>query len=437
MKKRQVLASIFCSVIALSTLFLTVSCQESEILTGSGSLEIVIPGYNDGSKSIMPSTDDLTVTYIQISGYLNTDTSKTLTAQNFAVSDPITLSGLSVGTWTISVTGYNGDPSDGGVALTAAAVDADVSIQSGAKTSATFKLVYLTGGTGTAQIEVTWPKENSTIGTVLIGFSSGGSDFGDKQTSTFVTSTTDSDFYSATNTFVGLPVGDYDLLLMLYNNSGTSMTFPMIDTVNIFNGLTSNVGSIDLQAAWLPIAAAPTFVVGDETFDGDETPDSIYRNVTVSTTTPGAYIYYTLDGTDPNGGSSCIISSDIVIVNTPVTIIKAFTACNEYMDSAVVSSGEIAVSGVETGTFDVTEPDLISNIVVSQTDATTTFTVSYDETGSSTATIRWYLDGVVQTDTDDNETIDLSGLAAGDYRLLVKITKGTRVFSGTLLFTIE
>jgi hypothetical protein len=221
----------------------------------------------------------------------------------------------------------------------------------------------------------------------------------------------------------------------------------MVDTVNIFSDLVSDQGSIDLVAADLPIAAEPTFSVATDT--GDPT-----RDVTITTTATGATIYYTTDGTDPTSASSkiapvssAVVPSGTVSLSSSVTTIKAFSAVTQYMDSAVVTSGEITVSGAETG-ITYTEPGIISGISISRdTTDTTLFTASYTETGDEAKTIRWYLDTYSITDdlgdstclddTDDDDSVTIPALTLGRNQLVVRITKGDRVYSGTLRFTEE
>jgi hypothetical protein len=425
-------------MIVLLPLFLTISCQEAAVSDSSVSLEIVIPGLNDGSKSILPTAEALDIKYIQINGHLNgADPANNLTAQNFAVPGTIALSGLSVGTWTISVTGYNGDPADGGVALTEAVENTNVSISSGATTSATFHLAYLTEGKGTAQIQVTWPKENSTIAKVTSTLSKDGSALTPVDTTVF---TEDDAFYSATGILNDVAVGDYDLLLVLTNTSGTTIRFPMIDTVNIFSGLISDEGPIALNATYVPIAAVPEFYnLSDDLSTSEVAMDSRYVMMKSATTSPlhEVTFHYTLDGSDPHlSGSLECGEGDNIEISGPVTVIKAFTTCNQYMDSAVVNSKEITIAKLDPDTIVLTDPDFISDIVITM-DTDNVFTVSYTATGAAVESIEWYLDGSLLPDTDNDNTLDLSGWLGGNYRLLVKLINGSRVFSGTYTFTVD
>ncbi|NBK23480.1 MAG: hypothetical protein EOM68_15800, partial [Spirochaetia bacterium] len=113
------LVLLFCLVLVLA------SCSEASI-TG----DLVIDFGSEGSRSIQP--ENLRVTWIRVTGSLNSNPEVTLTATDCELGSPITIPGLSVGVWTINVVGYAQIPSAvGAVPLTAMATDANVIIRSG------------------------------------------------------------------------------------------------------------------------------------------------------------------------------------------------------------------------------------------------------------------------------------------------------------------
>ena len=390
-----------------------VSCQEADQRTGS----LAIDFSNQESKSIMPSNTRISV--IKITG---TSSAQTLEEQYFLTGSAITIKGLSVGVWELTVTGYNGTSTDApGTLMTSPAVQ-NVTIVSGKTTSAVFVLHYLTktdanAKTGSAAITITWPDANSTIVSVkgeLVAASTTRS----TQTDTSVGSG------SASLSFSGIHAEDYNLDLTMTNASGTTISFPFIDMVNIFSGLASD-GSIPLVSADVPIVATPSFSITDDT--------SATRTVTM-TSTSGARIYYTTDGssplvisgTNPGGTTKLYNISKKVVLTSPSTVVKAFAIMNGYQDSSVYTQ-QYEISNADSGTKIYDPFNLVDN-TVSITKSSTVFTASYSvsggSTGGCTCIAAWYLDGVLQSsdDTSDNTFTQPSGLGSGRHQLIVKLT---------------
>lgn len=89
-----------------------------------------------------------------------------------------------------------------------------------------------------------------------------------------------------------------------------------------------------LQAVWeAKYVAAPDISVA-ERFSG---PSTI---VTMTCDTPGASIYYTLDGTDPSADS--LLYEDSFVINDTVTI-RAFAVMDDWFDSAITSVKSIHI----------------------------------------------------------------------------------------------
>ena len=90
------------------------------------------------------------------------------------------------------------------------------------------------------------------------------------------------------------------------------------------NKTVSLSGSVDV----LPVAASPTFTPAAGTY-------LTAQNVTITSTTEGATIYYTLDGSDPTEESN-VYSAPITVSET--TTIKAFTGATGYDNSAIAEA---------------------------------------------------------------------------------------------------
>lgn len=105
----------------------------------------------------------------------------------------------------------------------------------------------------------------------------------------------------------------------IYANTVTELT----------NGIIDNwAGGI-----WATVTADPTF----SPVNGHFTSGSFPLTVTISSATPTATIFYTIDGSTPTHSSSSIVSGGTVVVNSPATI-KALAAVTGISDSNVVSS---------------------------------------------------------------------------------------------------
>ena len=101
----------------------------------------------------------------------------------------------------------------------------------------------------------------------------------------------------------------------------------------------SHLGSHDFAGGSTNMVAMPTF---------DPAPGSyaVTADVTISTETPGASIYYTLDGTDPSDSSTMYTGA---ITLTATTTIKAIAYANE-LDPSFVATGNYTI----INTIDVT-----------------------------------------------------------------------------------
>lgn len=421
-------------------LFLLAGCADMEGRTGSLSLI----SSNAFSRTILPETSQRTITAIQITGA--GPLGAVLQAQNFLYGGRIAIDGLTPGTWTIEITGYNGTTTELGTQLTNTSSQT-VNITSGSTTTAVFRLDYLSDGNGSASVQINWPSANSSIAYVtgILGLSSAPE----------ATVSTPASAGTATLAFPSpITVGNYPLDLVLTNASASTISLPMIETVSIFSDLVSS-GPINLVAEDVPFTATP--VIAAESSTDDESLANQYA-ITMTSSTPGAAIRYQVLDTEPTGPfdwtAGTIYSGPFNIsvsdTTSPVTkYIRAVAYKNGYQDSLMATQNAI-LNGSGTGSVEIVRPPLIANVNIVRTNENTvnpSFAVTYSIQGSlSMDAIMWYVDGIAQTDTDtdgDDNTFTYGGtLSAGQHQVLVQLSyhsgeEPSRSVSGTLRFSVN
>lgn len=425
--------------IALGLLILSIlltGCADMEGRSGSLSL---VPSQTS-SRSILPGTSSRSVTAIQITGTGPLDA--VLQPQNFLLGGRIAIDGLTPGSWTIVITGYNGTATELGIQLTAPSTQTVV-IASGATTTAVFSLQYLTEGDGSASVNVLWPSANSSIVSVT----------GVLETATETEATVSAPASSGAATLAFPPtigVGTYSLDLTLTNASGSTINLPMIETVNIFSELVSS-GSINLIAADVLFAGTPLIT-------SESSSDANQCTITLVSPTPGATIRYQVldtETTDPFDWTTSTVytepfSISVSDTTSPVTkYIRAVAFKNGYQDS-LVTTQSVLLSGDGAGSIEIIRPSLIANVNINRTNTTAvnpSFAVTYSIQGSLTMqSIDWYVDGSIQADSDtdgDSNTFTYAEtLSAGQHQILVLLnyrngTEPIRSVSGTLRFSVD
>ena len=294
------------------------SCREASMV---GDLTLDFADATD--KSILPAA--VSVKWIQISGTRNDDNTIAFTPQNFQLGNPMKITDLSVGTWTINVVGFGGNPTEGFPALTSVSTDSNVVIQSGKTTTAAFVLQYLTTGIGSFNLTVNWPVS-------LPAFSKVEAVINDTRLEGTITGS------SATMT-VNLEVGDYPVDIVFTNFLGTQISFPFMEMVNVYNTLTST-GTIAFVEADFTQVATPTISNVDTTGG---------QQISISSATSEATIYYTTDGSDPTtSGTKTHYTAPFNITTTKT--VKAVAIKSGMVNSAEASQ-EVVVAQVATPTI--------------------------------------------------------------------------------------
>ena len=120
------------------------------------------------------------------------------------------------------------------------------------------------------------------------------------------------------------------------NSLNTDRSIRYYSNNSTFRHLTSTMGDaaylyVEGEAAPMPVAEAPTFdPVSGGTFYGS-------LDVTISSATSGATIYYTTDGSEPTTSSNSVASGGTVTINSSCTI-KAIAVAQDYDNSPVAEA---------------------------------------------------------------------------------------------------
>jgi hypothetical protein len=112
----------------------------------------------------------------------------------------------------------------------------------------------------------------------------------------------------------------------------TEATSPMtISAIGVKDGnISSDIASATYTVQW-PTVATPVLTPGSNTYNSNQ-------SVTISCDTPGAKIYYTINGPDPTTTSTPYSGLIPVAGDNTTTIIKAIGICTGYHNSAVASA---------------------------------------------------------------------------------------------------
>ena len=209
-----------------------------------------------------------------------------------------------------------------------------------------------------------------------------------------------------TSSGIVLSSGDTISAQLVYN--GTTLTLNLTDTVtnntfsqaftvNIpstvgantayvgFTGGTGGSTAIQNIKTWTFTSGTTTPTAADPTFTPAPGTYATAQNVSLSSATTGATIYYTVDGSTPTT-SSAVYSAPIVVSATSLTI-RAFAAAAGYQSSPIVV-GTYQIQGpAATPTFTpASGTSFPSTLSVSIADATPSASIYYTTDGSTPTT---------------------------------------------------
>ena len=353
-KKSVPLVWSLCLVLMVSTAVF-VSCPEPSF-SNFGSLTVSTSAIQ--SKTISPGPTEITVASYSVTGTGPGDTTFTPVT---ASSSPITVPDLIAGTWSITVEGRNAE----GVVI--ADDTQEVVIQARQTTDAYFNLVSLSGE-GDFSLTITWPESVTSVAKITASLNP---EVEGKSVFTVLASeaTTSEGLHSITRTISGLPTGSYALTVNFLDASDDTVAFPMMEQVNIYKAMASN-GTFALPEFWF-LMKAPTISPNGGRIDREQT-------IALSTTTDGATIYYTLDGSDPDTSDTAFAIPFTLPSNTTVKAI----AVRSDMVASKVASAYFEVPAASP-TFSLTEGTYEEPQYVTLTSATGGASFFYTTDGST------------------------------------------------------
>jgi hypothetical protein len=162
--------------------------------------------------------------------------------------------------------------------------------------------------------------------------------------------------------------------------------------------------------------------------------------ITLETTTSGATIRYTTDGTDPTSASTEYSSGNRPAI-TSATTIKAIAYKDGMTPSEMLTAAYTITSPPDTGalvTVNFTGPRdetivLEEDKIFQPGEESLTVSVS----GSFSA-YRWFLDGVpLKGETESSLSLDVKKLSSKRHELTVFVTKGGVEYAKTLRFIVD
>lgn len=163
-------------------------------------------------------------------------------------------------------------------------------------------------------------------------------------------------------------------LPILVSGNGTSMT---IKAMAVKSGMINSTVSSAIYSITYPAVATPAFSPIAGTYDADQ-------NVIISTSTSGATIYYTLDGSAPTIASSIYSVAIPVAGDGTIMTIRSF-AVKDGMSNSMEASGSFTInySQASTPQFSVSSGTYGSNQSVAISTTTTSATIYYTTDGSN------------------------------------------------------
>jgi hypothetical protein len=199
--------------------------------------------------------------------------------------------------------------------------------------------------------------------------------------------------------------------------SSSSLTLKALTAASGYQDSSIVSGTYQIQPI-VPFAVSPTFNPLPGTYTSTQ-------NVALNSTTSGATIYYTLDGSTPTH-SSAVYSTPIVVSSSSLTI-KALAAASGYQDSPVASGTYQIQPIVPVAATPAFSP-------VSGTTFSTTLSVSMTDTTPG-ATIYYTTDGSAPTSGSTAYTIAFTISATTTVRAIAVASGYTQSAQGSATYT--
>ena len=171
-----------------------------------------------------------------------------------------------------------------------------------------------------------------------------------------------------------------------------------IKAIAVASGLTT---SGVVSATYSLTVATPTLSLASGTYAGAQT-------LTISSTTPSAYIFYTTNGSTPGASSSSYKAPLTVSASEKINVVGSRTA---WLSSPVVSASYTITGGTSTPTFSPAGGTYTTAQSVTISDATSGATIYYTTNGTTPTTSSTVYSGPVTVAT--SETLKAIAVASG------------------------
>ena len=198
----------------------------------------------------------------------------------------------------------------------------------------------------------------------------------------------------------------------LYTGPITISTSTTVEAIAIANGYSA---SDVATARYTPQAATPTFAPPPGTYNTTQ-------SVTLSDTTPNVFIYYTLDGSAPNGQSTPYTGPITVSTTTTINAIATGGSGGGYSKSATaVGLYTINQTAVQQPTFSPAAGTYTTPQSVTLSDATSGAAIYYTLDGSIPTTSSALYSGAITVST----TTTIKAIAAANGYITSGVVSGT------------
>jgi len=177
-------------------------------------------------------------------------------------------------------------------------------------------------------------------------------------------------------------------------------------------------------------ASNPTFSPSAGTYTSAQT-------VTLADATPGASVYYTVDGSTPTAASTLYSSTSPISVSTTTTI-KAFAVASSYSNSAVASGTyTINLRAAATPTFSPAPGSYSSAQSVTISDTTTGASIYYTTDGTTPTASSTFFSSSSPIAVTTTTTIEAVAVASGYSQSAVATATYTFTASGPSISVVE
>jgi hypothetical protein len=186
------------------------------------------------------------------------------------------------------------------------------------------------------------------------------------------------------------------------DNPGIAVKFtvPTVANGKVYVGAQGQVSTYGLLNGE-QTAAPPVLIPGSETFNGSLT-------VSITDSTPGATIYYTLNGSTPTSAST--VYSSPIKINASTTI-QAIASASDYLQSETSSASYVDVLQASAPTFSPAGGTFTAPVSVTISDATSGATIYYTTDGSTPTTSSTKYTGPVSVSA--SETLNAVAVVTG------------------------